>query len=245
MKKDQKGFSIVEILLIVVALSLLGFIGFWVWQKNHQKDTNSSNQSQLNSNLNNQQKQTSLKSHTIENEELSFSYDPDKSVIKTSDPDRAEGSYMIRTEVKTGSSTLFITSGAVGGFGGGPFCGEAEKDICKIVDTLNSKFLGKPVTYRLIKAQQPLNCEGNASSCDSAKFTTSYAIDSVSGTGGPFGPCCSLFSAKAKNIGGKATDPGMIMVSMENEKNIQNNVMLKNKDILENIKIIESLQYKQ
>jgi hypothetical protein len=42
MRHNQKGFSAVEGLLLVIALTLVGFVGYYVWSKNQDTDTKTS-----------------------------------------------------------------------------------------------------------------------------------------------------------------------------------------------------------
>jgi hypothetical protein len=38
-KETQKGFSLIEGLLVVIALTLIGFVGWYVWNANHKDDS--------------------------------------------------------------------------------------------------------------------------------------------------------------------------------------------------------------
>jgi predicted negative regulator of RcsB-dependent stress response len=40
-RKQQSGFAVVELVLVVVILAAIGFVGWWVYQKHNTADTTS------------------------------------------------------------------------------------------------------------------------------------------------------------------------------------------------------------
>lgn len=48
--KKEGGFTLVEALLIVLVLAIVGFAGWWVWQKNQEKDKKADSTSQASNN---------------------------------------------------------------------------------------------------------------------------------------------------------------------------------------------------
>jgi hypothetical protein len=43
MNQNQKGFSVVEVLLVGVVLAIVGFAGWWAWRAHHKDDTGGKN----------------------------------------------------------------------------------------------------------------------------------------------------------------------------------------------------------
>lgn len=68
-KSNQKGFSAIIVLLMIILLVLVGFIGWYVWDKQHNKQTS---QSQSLNRDNNSQKpsQSAVQSKPVENKNL-------------------------------------------------------------------------------------------------------------------------------------------------------------------------------
>lgn len=77
MKKNQFGFSVVEVLLIILAVSLIGGVGWYIWQKQSDKNT-SSNTSQA--------PNTSQIEHTDSSKTFSIQYPSSWSIIPYETP---------------------------------------------------------------------------------------------------------------------------------------------------------------
>lgn len=81
MKKDQKGFSAVELLLVVVFVGLIGFVGWTVYQRQDKQNSQTTATQQTEKVPETYQRTTTVPSDwkTFENEEykLTFSYPSD------------------------------------------------------------------------------------------------------------------------------------------------------------------------
>ena len=90
MKRNEDGFSVVEILLVLVAVALIGGVGLYVWQsKNNAKSTstNSSSQPIANNAEKNQEvstKTSNLKTTSFASNKISFS-SPSSWIVATND----------------------------------------------------------------------------------------------------------------------------------------------------------------
>jgi hypothetical protein len=80
MKKNQKGFSAVEGLLILVIAGLIGFVGWYVWQAKNNADDNLSSATETSNstqNITNASPYYGWKIYTSQNEKFSFKYPKD------------------------------------------------------------------------------------------------------------------------------------------------------------------------
>jgi len=242
MKKNQKGFSVVEVLIVVVIAGLLCGIGWLVWDRNKSDKKAQTEQSAVVSTPA-AAKEDTTKTYTIPNEALTFTYDSKTSTVTAGETNDENDLYIERVKVKTGSATLSVTTG-IDGIGGGPQCtpDEAGKG-CEVLKTQKSSFLAKPITYRLVKGDVLTDC-GSAGKpdCANAPLKTIYFLDTATSTD-EYGPCCGMINATAKNTGKKAKVTGGLLVSIETEDAIENKDMLDNADIQATIKIIESMHY--
>ncbi len=239
LKLNQKGFGAVEVLLIFLTIGVIGFGGYYVYS--HSKNSSNNNSTTL-STPGPSSITTQLKTYRITNEGLSFSYNPKTTTITTQKPNNENDLYVEYVKAKTGLVTLSITAG-ISGIGGGPSCTSDERGTCVVVDTLKSTFLNKPITYRLIKANQVQQCGyAGVPSCSVAPLVTSFLLDTYDKTD-VYGPCCGTIDAKARNTGQKAKYAGDLLVTIEPAMQIQNKELLTNKDFLDTIKIIESIHY--
>lgn len=82
MKVNQKGFSVVEGLLVIIALTLVGGIGYYVYQSNQDKKTDNSVTSQTNEQSSKQEEKSTdkgpvhvgWKTYTSSAQKVSFEY---------------------------------------------------------------------------------------------------------------------------------------------------------------------------
>jgi len=242
MKNNQKGFSAVELLIIIVVVALLGGMGWLVWNRNKSEKKAQTEQSATSAQTNTSEEET-LKDYTLPNEGLTLSYNSKTSTVEPGETDQTEDLYIEKVKVKTGAVTLSITSG-IDGIGGGPQCTPDENGKgCEVLVTQKSSFLAKPITYRLVKGEVLTDC-GSAGkpACADAPLKTIFFLDTATSTD-EYGPCCGTINATAKNTGKKAKVAGALLLNIETEDSIENKDMLTNKDLLATIKIIESMHY--
>lgn len=248
MRKNEKGFGAVEILVIIVVILLIVAAGWLFFDRQKTSNSEAVNNTQQEKTTEQQpsEKKDELKSYIIDNEGLMFDYNSKLSAVKQVSAEKSEdsGLYVVKTEVTTGAVVLLITTG-ISNIGGGPACTNDGRGTCKIVDTKTSTYLGKPVTYRLVEAKQVQNCGyAGVPLCDQAPLTTSYLIDTS--TSNEFaGPCCGTVSSEAKNLGKKAEYAGKVLVNIVPSQAVASANLFKNSDLLETIKIIETLRYEQ
>lgn len=116
MKKNQKGFTLIEGLLAVIFLSLIGFIGYYVWHTNQKdnKTVNSTSLTEKTTAVNNYQ---GWKDYCSTNEKACFKYPTtwkvEDSCSNTTDCPNVDS---IRFSTPD-SSTIYYTS-SVAGIGG-------------------------------------------------------------------------------------------------------------------------------
>lgn len=243
-RDNQKGFTLIEGLLVVVALVLV--VGAGVYVMNHHKSANSDTATNTPSSKSKPTAEASVQAkpgaYTLGNEGLSFSYDPETTTVTTQNPSQQNGLYIEKVKVVTGLVTLSITAG-ISGIGGSPSCIPDGRATCDVVGTLKSTFLGNPITYRLVKTNQVGNCGyAGVPSCDQAPLATSFLVDTSDSTEA-YGPCCGTVQADARNTGKKAQYAGDLLVTLQPDEQINNEKLLTNKDFLNTIKIIESMHY--
>jgi len=241
MKTNQKGFSVVEVILVVVIVGLLGVVGWLVYDRQQDKTADSQTTKQTATTSTSEEKKVEFKKYTIENEGLSFSYNPEITTVTAKKPD-VDNNYLERVSVVTGSVTLSITAG-IDGIGGREECVNSGRDSCAVVATKKSTFLGDPIEYRLIKAVQATECGyDSVPSCDKVPLTTSYFLDTYE-KNDMYGPCCGTINAEARNTGQKSKNKAALLITIDPAKEIQNKDLLSNKDLLATLAIIESMQY--
>lgn len=247
MKKNQGGFSALHIVLVLVVVGIIGFAGWKVWDSSKKEEPKKETTTNTTTKTDEKKEeaisqQESLKIYTIENEGLTFQYNPKITTVTAEKPKQENDLYLEDLDVKTGSVTLSIRAG-IDGIGGSPQCIVGDRSKCEVIATKNSTFLGKTATYRLVKSVGSRDCgyEG-VPSCDNAPLTTSFFLDTYSGTD-EYGPCCGTISTKSKNTGKKAKVTGSLLLSIKPKDTIANKDLLLNKDILETIRIIESMHY--
>ena len=241
--QTQRGSAHVVTIIILVA-ALVGALGWIFWQNFIDDSTASTQQTSQSSSEQKPTKDEKLESYTIDNEGLTFDYNAEQSVVKSTPGQRNEdaGIYVVRTKVTTGDAELSIISG-IDGIGMASVCIPGGTEKCKVVDSKTGTYLGKPITYRLIETKQTGECGySGAPSCDKAPQITLYLID-VSKDNEPFRSCCSPITSKSKNLEGKAKVAGSTLVSIVPSKAITNSSLLENADVLKTIKIIESMRY--
>lgn len=252
MKKinNQSGIAHLALIIVILLVVAISGVGWYVWNKNSNKDSSitPSTVSVAQPEPTDPTPTNQQKEYTIENEGLTFSYNPKITTVTTKKPRIGNGLYVEDVEVKTGSVTLLITAG-IDGIGGGAQCIVGDNSLgnksttCDVISTKKSTFLNKPVTYRLIKAKQAEECGyDGVPACSVAPLVTSYFLDTGTDTES-FGSCCGTVSVKSKNTGKKAKVTGTLLVSIDPAKKIQNKDLLTNTDLLETIKIIESMKY--
>lgn len=242
-KLNNQGFGAVEILLTIVVIAILGFVGYRAYQVYTDK---TSNDKELSSRSTRKENQDQLKTYTIDNEELIFDYNPNISAVKqlSAEESKATGTYTVETEVTTGAVDLLVTTG-VSNIGGTVLCGAGNRDICKVVDTKASTYLGKPITYRLVEAKLLEDCGyAGVPSCNKVPLATSYIIDDFDVDKPTAGGLATIVS-DGRNLGKKAKDAGLVLVDIRPSKKINNANLFKNPDFLETVKIIETMRYKQ
>jgi prepilin-type N-terminal cleavage/methylation domain-containing protein len=94
MKANQKGFSVVEILIVIMVVGLIGGAGWYVWQsKNKDKNTNTSDSSQSTSNKVDKKQEaptstSNLKTTNLASNKVSFS-SPSSWEVASRDSSRA------------------------------------------------------------------------------------------------------------------------------------------------------------
>jgi hypothetical protein len=115
--KDQKGFSAIEILLVVVGAGIIGFVGWHVWSKNHE----AKEPVKQNSHAKKSQKPT-ITYRTYNDALLGYSIEyPETWSMKTSNGTQGEGGPQISdTTITSPRGTKLILSDNYGGKGGGP-----------------------------------------------------------------------------------------------------------------------------
>lgn len=247
MRMNQKGFSAVILLLSIVALGLAAFDGWLVYDKYIKEDT-STNKSAKETGAKQDEKVTSetevRKEFKLENEGLSFSYNPKLTTFKTDDTDDTSlgGPFTERVIIQTGSVKLTVSAN-VDGIGGGPGCMNEGRESCAVVDTKRSIFLGEITTYRLVKTNRVASCGySGVPNCDVAPLEEGYIIDTSDSTE-EFGGCCGTIIKDSKNTGRKSPITGALLISIEPSVSIFNQDLFQNTDFLETIKIIESMRY--
>lgn len=82
MKKEQKGFSLVEVLLTLLVTAVIGFGGYYVWQNQHNNNDAKASSTKATitkteSRPNNTDPYQDWKSYTLPYEKLSFKYPSD------------------------------------------------------------------------------------------------------------------------------------------------------------------------
>ena len=244
MNKNQKGFHLWIVPLIIVVLGVIGGTAYYVGKKSNEKKDDSATTVITKSEVKESSESVELKEYKLDNEGLRFSYNPKITKVESKESKYYADSdiYIETLNIVTGDSTVTITAG-IDGIGGGAGCVNQDRDKCVVVDTKAGKFLGSPITYRLIKADTAQNCgSGNLPSCQTVPLTTSYLIDTSNSTE-EYYPCCGMINANAKNVGKKAGVSGALLINIQPKDSIENANLFKNSDVLESFKIIESMKY--
>ena len=248
MKGNRKRFGLVGILLAVIVIGLvIALVWIYIAKQQAEEAVNMANEQQTaqKNKEPNPEENKKLDSHTINNEGLTFEYNPQLSTVVESPAVESElnGTYLVYTMITTGDVVLKITAG-ISGIGGLPTCQVDGRETCEVIDTKASTYLGDPITYRLVKANLVTNCGSPGSlPCDTVPLTTSYIIDTSTSTE-YFGSCCGTISSNAKNLEKKAKNAGSLLINIQPADEISNESLFTNPDFLKTIKIIETMRYK-
>src|SRR5437870_2879047 len=123
--KNQKGFSLVESLLLLVLVGLIGFVGWYVWNTHNKTADTLNNADQANSSVANYSKKQAAttssndayagwKEYCSKQEKSCFKY-PSDWIAKSEDSPDSSGDSLRLTSSK---GTVIIWNSSVSGIGG-------------------------------------------------------------------------------------------------------------------------------
>lgn len=115
MKINQKGFTLVETLLVVLVLAVIGFGGYYVWQNQNENNDAKANSTEATvtkteSKKNNTDPYQGWKSYTLPYEKLSFKYPSDWAISN----ENAKGRDVVRIK-SSDNFTVIIQVGVQAG----------------------------------------------------------------------------------------------------------------------------------
>jgi len=118
--KDQKGFSAVEAVLLLVVVGLIGFVGWYVWHSKNQTDKvlTTSQNSQIDSAKSNVDKNKLDKTYTDAKDKLSFNYPSDWKLDIQKQDDIRQGFASGSLTSPDGKLVLNYSNSVTGGGGG-------------------------------------------------------------------------------------------------------------------------------
>lgn len=178
MRKNQKGFSLVEGLLIFIAMTVVGFGGYLVW--NRQNDATKSSSESSNDTNDEEEATASDFTYTLEKTAVSFSYPADWTVVSKTDIDEQTFEDITLTAPDTSEIKITVFK-FLGGFTGE----EGNEEVKDVIEAKNGTS-----TYAMV------------TTAESGGFTTASIMNATPGKytkGGDISAVPHWFSVSLEN----------------------------------------------